>query len=179
MIACCRQIRYAPAARVGATMTKSLLCFTLFTLMTTAAVSHQALPVPQFTPDPDFFKLPPDFKWGQVIGIFADSRGHVWTSSSGRISEWDPQGKRVQSWDARGPDGKWSTIHGLFVDHNNFVWTNARESNLTVKFTREGKVVLVIGRSEEHTSELQSLAYLVCRLLLEKKKTQKKQEIQT
>src|SRR5229473_6693548 len=27
------------------------------------------------------------------------------------------------------------------------------------------------NRSEEHTSELQSLAYLVCRLLLEKKKT--------
>src|SRR2546423_8637433 len=27
-------------------------------------------------------------------------------------------------------------------------------------------------RSEEHTSELQSLAYLVCRLLLEKKKLQ-------
>src|SRR5687767_15293044 len=29
---------------------------------------------------------------------------------------------------------------------------------------------VVEGRSEEHTSELQSLAYLVCRLLLEKKK---------
>src|SRR5687767_15542829 len=29
---------------------------------------------------------------------------------------------------------------------------------------------LVQYRSEEHTSELQSLAYLVCRLLLEKKK---------
>src|SRR2546425_7712200 len=28
-----------------------------------------------------------------------------------------------------------------------------------------------LKRSEEHTSELQSLAYLVCRLLLEKKKT--------
>src|SRR5687767_15705144 len=28
------------------------------------------------------------------------------------------------------------------------------------------------GRSEEHTSELQSLAYLVCRLLLEKKKSE-------
>src|SRR5262245_65209874 len=28
------------------------------------------------------------------------------------------------------------------------------------------------GRSEEHTSELQSLRHLVCRLLLEKKKTQ-------
>src|SRR2546425_6047131 len=31
-------------------------------------------------------------------------------------------------------------------------------------------------RSEEHTSELQSLAYLVCRLLLEKKKKNKEQE---
>src|SRR3712207_7402611 len=30
-----------------------------------------------------------------------------------------------------------------------------------------------VPRSEEHTSELQSRQYLVCRLLLEKKKTQK------
>src|SRR2546423_12080827 len=30
-------------------------------------------------------------------------------------------------------------------------------------------------RSEEHTSEFQSLAYLVCRLLLEKKKTDTRQ----
>src|SRR2546425_2491002 len=34
-----------------------------------------------------------------------------------------------------------------------------------------GQVVgIELRRSEEHTSELQSLAYLVCRLLLEKKK---------
>src|SRR2546425_9277110 len=32
----------------------------------------------------------------------------------------------------------------------------------------------LVQRSEEHTSELQSLAYLVCRLLLEKKKKIKK-----
>src|SRR3712207_8958412 len=30
--------------------------------------------------------------------------------------------------------------------------------------------ILLIARSEEHTSELQSRQYLVCRLLLEKKK---------
>src|SRR5205823_14152944 len=35
------------------------------------------------------------------------------------------------------------------------------------QLTQLGEVL----RSEEHTSELQSLAYLVCRLLLEKKKT--------
>ena len=40
------------------------------------------------------------------------------------------------------------------------------------KFVIAGAVVVVaaVARSEEHTSELQSLAYLVCRLLLEKKK---------
>src|SRR2546425_5802061 len=34
-------------------------------------------------------------------------------------------------------------------------------------------------RSEEHTSELQSLAYLVCRLLLEKKKKNNTHKIQS
>src|SRR2546425_3313926 len=40
------------------------------------------------------------------------------------------------------------------------------DNNLTV-----GLSLPLDLRSEEHTSELQSLAYLVCRLLLEKKKT--------
>src|SRR5687767_15312311 len=35
----------------------------------------------------------------------------------------------------------------------------------------------VATRSEEHTSELQSLAYLVCRLLLEKKKTNRRDTV--
>ena len=36
--------------------------------------------------------------------------------------------------------------------------------------------VLMVDRSEEHTSELQSQAYLVCRLLLEKKKHKTKKK---
>src|SRR3712207_8500949 len=36
--------------------------------------------------------------------------------------------------------------------------------------TVQGERILFIPRSEEHTSELQSRQYLVCRLLLEKKK---------
>jgi DNA-binding beta-propeller fold protein YncE len=130
-------------------MKRAIVAIALSALISVGVSSQQPPPVPAFKSDPDFFKLPADFKWGQVIGIFADSKGHVWTSSSGRISEWDPQGKRVQSWDARGPDGKWSTIHGLFVDHNGFVWTNARESNLTVKFSRDGKPLLIIGKFDQ------------------------------
>src|SRR5437899_6504021 len=44
------------------------------------------------------------------------------------------------------------------------VWTNGERAGIE-QMRRSGQ------RSEEHTSELQSLRHLVCRLLLEKKKT--------
>src|SRR2546423_11457951 len=47
-------------------------------------------------------------------------------------------------------------------------YATKRRVNLFCKLLRAK--VYKKGRSEEHTSELQSLAYLVCRLLLEKKK---------
>src|SRR2546425_9061212 len=53
-------------------------------------------------------------------------------------------------------------------------WTLSLSDCLPGSITQEFGVwlgeVSLFGRSEEHTSELQSLAYLVCRLLLEKKK---------
>src|SRR2546423_5627384 len=54
---------------------------------------------------------------------------------------------------------------------------DARLTGLRGQILPAHSIVRVVGaddavrrRSEEHTSELQSLAYLVCRLLLEKKK---------
>src|SRR2546425_3182050 len=51
------------------------------------------------------------------------------------------------------------------------LWSNHRKFVSALK-PRRGMTGSSVwsGRSEEHTSELQSLAYLVCRLLLEKKK---------
>src|SRR2546425_8152856 len=48
-----------------------------------------------------------------------------------------------------------------------------RLASVTVRYTQGP----TLNRSEEHTSELQSLAYLVCRLLLEKKKNKEKKRI--
>src|SRR3712207_8550450 len=46
-----------------------------------------------------------------------------------------------------------------------------KETSVVVAITEDGKLFLgKKPRSEEHTSELQSRQYLVCRLLLEKKK---------
>src|SRR3712207_8987824 len=46
-----------------------------------------------------------------------------------------------------------------------------RSGMLPLRFGREARSGPAGVRSEEHTSELQSRQYLVCRLLLEKKKT--------
>src|SRR2546425_5495023 len=53
------------------------------------------------------------------------------------------------------------------------VWPARRPSHSARTPTPSGETA---PRSEEHTSELQSLAYLVCRLLLEKKKYKKLRE---
>src|SRR5687767_15272537 len=78
-----------------------------------------------------------------------------------------------------------------------FPYTTLFRSNHSISFTHDAGDVDADGtddvvfdtycveygciyfRSEEHTSELQSLAYLVCRLLLEKKKKKNKHKAQT
>src|SRR3712207_8278003 len=58
------------------------------------------------------------------------------------------------------------------VQVNSLGLTESQPENNIIRIVLEA---LGVTRSEEHTSELQSRQYLVCRLLLEKKKT--KQQI--
>ena len=59
----------------------------------------------------------------------------------------------------KGADEQISKQYGIYQDKELQIYVN-----------RIGqKLVSQLSRSEEHTSELQSQAYLVCRLLLEKK----------
>src|SRR5258705_9699053 len=48
-----------------------------------------------------------------------------------------------------------------------------KRSGEAIQGRNAGPGSLLLSRSEEHTSELQSLRHLVCRLLLEKKKMEK------
>src|SRR5688572_31861075 len=50
--------------------------------------------------------------------------------------------------------------------------TEESELNLWIRDSARFSMKFEVARSEEHTSELQSQSNLVCRLLLEKKKTQ-------
>src|SRR5687767_15544970 len=81
----------------------------------------------------------------------------------------------------RGPGGEGS----MPLIKVGFVGTGAitrRHFGALEKLKERAEVVAVCDvveeRSEEHTSELQSLAYLVCRLLLEKKKKKNNEQAQ-
>jgi DNA-binding beta-propeller fold protein YncE len=105
--------------------------------------------VPTFEGVPNWPTVPAGFNWGQVIGIYAEENGHVWTSGASTVAEWDPAGNLVRSWRGDAPDTTWSTIHGLFVDHNDFVWTTARSNHIVNKFTKDGELVMTLGRPNE------------------------------
>src|SRR5947199_2577644 len=57
-----------------------------------------------------------------------------------------------------------------FVEELGFDWISLSEHHYSPRILTPSPVVSAAYRSEEHTSELQSLRHLVCRLLLEKKK---------
>src|SRR3712207_8920179 len=74
-----------------------------------------------------------------------------------------------------------STGHGIGLDVHEPPWIrmkNDEELRANMAITIEPGVYIEnkfgVRRSEEHTSELQSRQYLVCRLLLEKKTQQQK-----
>src|SRR5437867_5983085 len=78
--------------------------------------------------------------------------------------------------------GAWSSVAPTRADSNGFQFSAAGDFGAWVGFrqtlgilnTSGSDFALAIGRSEEHTSELQSPYDLVCRPLLEKKKNNRK-----
>src|SRR6266404_2861570 len=71
----------------------------------------------------------------------------------------------------------WAPLAAVLVKDHTVIVPDLRGMGLSAHpdtgYTKKAQATDIAGvmdRSEEHTSELQSLAYLVCRLLLEKKK---------
>src|SRR5690242_21332520 len=84
-----------------------------------------------------------------------------------RLAQMVREGREFEVIDAKsGEDITRQVLTQIIVDEE------ARGATmLPINFLKQ-----LIGRSEEHTSELQSHVNLVCRLLLEKKKKKKKQK---
>src|SRR3712207_7324591 len=63
-----------------------------------------------------------------------------------------------------------SSLVARFPDREEYVLSTSEFQRVKARLMRLSNARASTARSEEHTSELQSRQYLVCRLLLEKKK---------
>src|SRR2546425_6236509 len=104
-----------------------------------------------------------------ALPIYFSRNGPPPSASAGA----SPRGAKVEEPMSAGPVTGWrgDTV-GTPASANPARWGSAKISATSVPRNASHRS-RTRCRSEEHTSELQSLAYLVCRLLLEKKKKKK------
>lgn len=136
--------------------------------------AQSRVPVPQLVVDASWPKpLPNNWTLGQVSGIAVDSRDHIWILQrpgslandeklatttpptaeccvpAPPVIEFDQQGNVVSSWGGPGQGYEWpAQEHGLSIDHKGQVWiTGSGQKDFHIlKFTREGKFLLQIGK---------------------------------
>jgi DNA-binding beta-propeller fold protein YncE len=123
----------------------------------------QAVPQIAFDSVPDAIKLPKDLYLGEVSGVAVNSRGHIFVFSRGntRGPAYSAAAAQLLEFDANGnflrEIGKnlygWSFAHAVRVDKADNVWVTDKGSDLVIKFSPEGKVLMVIGRKQEASDE--------------------------
>ena len=128
-----------------------------------AACAQPAVPQIAFDSVPDALKLPKDLYLGEASGVAVNSKGHVFVFSRGnttgpayaaaaaQLLEFDADGRFVRE------IGKnlyaWSFAHTVRVDRDDNIWCTDKGSDLVVKFSPEGKVLMVLGRKQEASDE--------------------------
>src|SRR3989441_76967 len=123
--------------------------------------SREGFGLPERLPLGHVSASPSDHEPHSITGICSSERPSR-ARGRGRRSRGDPSGNEGACED-RGPNRHYERPRGQTkVIREEDSGPSARDPGETAE------------RSEEHTSELQSLAYLVCRLLLEKKKKKHK-----
>ena len=125
--------------------------------------AQQSPPEIKFHAQTDFFKLPPDLYFGEVAGVAVNSKGHVFVFSRGGTTgpAYGAAAAQLLEFDA---DGKylreighhlyaWSYANAVKVDRQDNIWAADKGSDMVIKFSPEGRVIMVFGRKQEASDE--------------------------
>jgi DNA-binding beta-propeller fold protein YncE len=142
-------------------MRKTLLLATL--IWSAAACAQTAPPQIAFDSVPDAIKLPKDLFLGEASGVAVNSKGHVFVFSRGSTTgpAYAAAAAQLLEFDADGnflrEIGKnlyaWSFAHAVRVDKDDNIWATDKGSDMVIKFSPEGKVLMVLGRKQEASDE--------------------------
>lgn len=147
---------------------RRLLLNLLGALLVAVFVSHlSAQPVPEIAYDsaPNLLKMPADIHLGEAAGVATNSRGHLYvytrtgnptamlaasriiTHGGSRLFQFDQNGNFVREI-GQGIYG-FLLAHGVRIDAQDNIWTIDEAANQIVKFSPEGRVLMVMGRKPE------------------------------
>src|SRR5215510_9286522 len=130
-----------------------------------ALLSQGNVPELAFDANTDVVRTPPDIYIGEVGGVGRTSQGRIFVYTrtghpyatlgdnrtfyrgGSRLFEFDASGKFVRELgqDVYG----FNTAFGLRVDPQDNVWTIDQSASQVVKFDKEGRLLLVLGRKPE------------------------------
>lgn len=131
--------------------------------LTTAAAAQTAAPEIPYESVPDFFKLPPNLYFGEVVGIALNSKQHIFVLSrantvgpaygaaAAQLLEFDPRGNFLR--EIGHNLYAWSFAHSVRVDAADNVWIADKGSDMVVRFNPQGRVTMVFGRKAEASDE--------------------------
>src|SRR5213593_2802270 len=104
---------------------------------------------------PNFLKLPAGLYMGEAVGVATSSKGHVFVetrSGETRLFEFDQAGAFVKEFGV-GSYGH-SFGHAVRVDKYDNVWAVDEGSNVIMKFSPEGKILMVLGKRPDPLEQL-------------------------
>jgi DNA-binding beta-propeller fold protein YncE len=98
----------------------------------------------RFGEEPD--TMPEGWKFGRVSAVAVDGEGAVYVFHRGKKADpmivFDAKGKYLRSWGR----GMFGNPHGMRIDRDGNVWVTDNGDHQVMKFDREGKVLLSLGK---------------------------------
>ena len=123
------------------------LVFALWLIAIPVFSQSTKLPDLGYKPVLDFFILPSGANFGEVSGIALNSKGHIFVFNRGSkpLIEFDGNGKFIRTLG----DGIFKSTHGLRIDSKDNIWITDTGLNVVLKLSPEGRVLMVLGRSNK------------------------------
>ena len=123
------------------------------------ARAQEAVPEIPFTANVDPVKLPPGRYFGEVAGVAMNSKRHLFVfsrtgqrstvhgASAAQLFEFGPDGAFIREigQDLYG----FAFAHTVRIDKNDNIWATDEGTNMVIKFSPAGKVLMVLGRRPE------------------------------
>jgi hypothetical protein len=136
-----------------------VVLLTAMPLFAQSKAKVQNVPEIPFDSVPNALKLPDNMYLGEGIAVATNSKGHVFVytrSAATRLFEFDQNGTFVREIG----EGLYGFLfaHAVRVDKDDNIWAVDEGSNMVIKFSPDGKVLMLIGRRPEAVEGLEAPA---------------------